>query len=74
MSKLHFLKACTQIPDSTKNQLKSLQSVSSRASGGKEYWAEGMRVLGIVEDKGILRFASNSTSQSATQKSDKSTE
>jgi hypothetical protein len=57
MSKLHFLKSCNFIPENTKNQLKSLQSISSRASGGKEYWAEGLRVLGIVEDdRGFLRF------------------
>ena len=61
MSKIHFLQACTLVPEHTKNQLKSLQSVSSRASGGKEYWAEGLRVLGIIEEGGILRFASNST-------------
>jgi hypothetical protein len=61
MSKIHFLQACTLVPEHTKNQLKSLQSVSSRASGGKEYWAEGLRVLGIVEEGGMLRFASNST-------------
>jgi hypothetical protein len=61
MSKIHFLQACTLVPEHTKNQLKSLQSVSSRASGGKEYWAEGLRVLGIVEEGGMLRFASNCT-------------
>jgi hypothetical protein len=61
MSKIHFLQACTLVPEHTKNQLKSLQSASSRASGGKEYWAEGLRVLGIVEEGGMLRFASNST-------------
>ncbi len=65
MSKLHFLKACTLIPENTKNQLKSLQSVSSRASGGKEYWAEGLRVLGIVEDGGMLRFASSTPAPSS---------
>jgi hypothetical protein len=47
----------TLIPESTRNQLKALQSASSRASGGKEYWAEGLRVLGIVEEsRGFLRF------------------
>lgn len=71
MSKLHFLKACKMIPESTKSQLKSLQSVSSRASGGKEYWAEGLRVLGIVEEGGMLRFASSSSSSSSTQRSNK---
>jgi len=63
MSKLHFLKACSLIPENTRNQLKSLQSVSSRASGGKEYWAEGLRVLGIVEEDGVLRFSSASSTK-----------
>jgi len=69
MSKLHFMKACTLIPESTKGHLLSLQSVSSRASGGKEYWAEGLRVLGVVEDGGVLRFAPNTpaSSSSSTQ-------
>ena len=58
MAKLHFMKACTLIPENTKRQLISLQTGSSRASG-KEYWADGLRVLGIVEHKGILRFKSN---------------
>lgn len=57
MSKLHLTKACNQIPENVKSQLKNLQSVSNRASGGKEYWAEGLRVLGVVEDpRGFLRF------------------
>ncbi|KAG7368922.1 hypothetical protein IV203_031665 [Nitzschia inconspicua] len=64
MSKLHFLKSCNYIPESTKTQLKSLQSQSSRASGGKEYWAEGLRVLGVVEDKrGFLKFQGRSAKQ-----------
>eukprot|EP00536_Pseudo-nitzschia_multiseries_P014022 jgi/Psemu1/213554/e_gw1.648.3.1 len=64
MSKLHFMKACTLIPENTKSQLISLQSVSSRASGGKEYWAEGLRVLGLVEVGGVLRFSSNPSTPS----------
>ncbi|KAG7348232.1 hypothetical protein IV203_016937 [Nitzschia inconspicua] len=64
MSKLHFLKSCNYIPESTKTQLKSLQSQSSRASGGKEYWAEGLRVLGVVEDtRGFLKFQGRSAKQ-----------
>lgn len=52
-----FFVDSTLIPEGTRAQLKTLQSVSSRASGGKEYWAEGLRVLGIVEeDRGFLRF------------------
>jgi hypothetical protein len=26
----------------------------TRASGGKEYWAEGLRVLGVIEQDGIV--------------------
>jgi hypothetical protein len=66
MSTLHLLKSCTLIPENTKNQLKSLQNLSSRASGGKEYWAEGLRVLGVVEDeRGFLRFQSKANSSSS---------
>lgn len=61
MAKLHFLKSCTLIPEDSRNKLKSLQSASSRASGGKEYWAEGLRVLGVIEDeRGFLKFRSGS--------------
>jgi hypothetical protein len=63
MAKLHFLKSCTLIPETTKHKLKSLQSASSRASGGKEYWAEGLTVLGVIEDeRGFLKFRSGSSS------------
>jgi hypothetical protein len=47
------------IPESTRNQLRTFQCLSSRASGGKDYWAEGLRVLGVVEDeRGFLKFES----------------
>jgi hypothetical protein len=56
----------TLIPESTRGQLKALQSVSSRASGGKEYWAEGLRVLGIVEEsRGFLRFQTKEERESS---------
>ncbi|KAL3925811.1 MAG: hypothetical protein SGILL_000159 [Bacillariaceae sp.] len=67
MCKLHFLKSCSLIPPSTKSQLQALQSLTTRASGGKEYWAEGLRVLGVVEDvRGFLKFQDRKSSSSST--------
>lgn len=59
MSKLHLCKTCHKIPEDTQRMLIKLQKVNNRASGGKEYWAEGLRVLGICEDGNILRFQPN---------------
>ena len=56
MSKLHLCKTCHKIPEETQKKLIKLQKVNNRASGGKEYWAEGLRVLGIYEDGSVLRF------------------
>eukprot|EP00980_Cylindrotheca_fusiformis_P029860 scaffold23975_cov132-Cylindrotheca_fusiformis.AAC.1 len=41
---------------SIKKRLFKLQNSHTRASGGKEYWAEGLRVLGVVERDGVLKF------------------
>jgi hypothetical protein len=59
MSKLHLCKTCHKIPEDTQRMLIKLQKVNNRASGGKEYWAEGLRVLGTCEDGNILRFQPN---------------
>jgi hypothetical protein len=57
MAKLHFTKKCHMIPEDTQHQLIKLQKKTNRASGGKEYWAEGIRVLGVYEDdNGVMRF------------------
>jgi hypothetical protein len=56
MSKLHLCKNCTQVPEEIKRKLAKLQTSHTRASGGKEYWSEGLRVLGVVEVGGILKF------------------
>jgi hypothetical protein len=59
MSKLHLCKTCHKIPEDSQRMLIKLHKVNNRASGGKEYWAEGLRVLGICEDGNILRFQPN---------------
>lgn len=57
MAKHHFAKTCTMIPEHVKARLIWLRSDHRRASGGgKEYWSEGLRVLGIYEDGNALRF------------------
>jgi hypothetical protein len=58
MSKVHLCDRCHKIPEDLKKKLTVLQKAckGNRASGGKEYWAEGLRVLGVYEDNGILRF------------------
>lgn len=56
MSKLHLCKNCHKVPAHIKQKLFELQKNHTRASGGKEYWAEGLRVLGVVELDGVLKF------------------
>ncbi|KAL3937654.1 MAG: hypothetical protein SGBAC_007284 [Bacillariaceae sp.] len=60
MSKLHLIKQCHKVPPHIKNKLVHLQKSHTRASGGKEYWAEGLRVLGVIEIDGMLTFKSSS--------------
>jgi 3-dehydroquinate dehydratase len=57
MAKVHFFgNKCTQMPDATKEQLLALQRTNKRASGGKEYWVDGLKVHGVYEDGKALRF------------------
>jgi hypothetical protein len=57
MAKVHYFgNKCTQIPASTKEQLIALQRTNKRASGGKEYWVDGLKVHGVYEDGKALRF------------------
>lgn len=57
MSKLHFCRTCKLIPKDLQQHLDHLQKVNRRASGGKEYWAEGLRVLGVYEDGHGMRYS-----------------
>jgi hypothetical protein len=56
MSKVHLTERCRRIPNIIKQRLISLHSVNRRASGGKPYWVDGIRQLGVYEDGPILRF------------------
>jgi hypothetical protein len=52
----HLCEHCQHVPDDVRDQLQKLRERKSSAGGGKKYWAEGVRVLGVYEDKDVLRF------------------
>ena len=56
MSKNHFSLHCGSIPEKVKLELLRLKDGKRRASGGKQYWSEAARALGVFEDKYGLRF------------------
>ena len=56
MAKNHLCKHCKLIPSNTKEQLLELRDSKRRAAGGKAYWADSARVLGVYEPQNGLRF------------------
>jgi hypothetical protein len=53
----HLGTHCRQIPAAIRDQLTQLRERKSSAGGGKQYWADGVRVLGVLEGRDGLRFA-----------------
>ena len=56
MASAHLCNHCQLIPDALRQELIILRDRKSSAGGGKQYWADGVRVLGVVETNDILRF------------------
>ena len=56
MSKNHLSHHCTSMPDPLKQRLLDLKESKRRAGGGKQYWSEAARALGVYEDQYGLRF------------------
>jgi hypothetical protein len=56
LTKIHLCSGCSRVPESLKKKLLDLSKVNKRASGGKRYWNERVRELGIYEDGKELRF------------------
>jgi hypothetical protein len=56
MAKNHLCRHCRLIPESNRGKLINLRDCKRRAAGGKKYWAEGARVLGVVQSNDGLRF------------------
>ena len=61
MAGSHLCTSCQQIPSSLKEELKRLRSRKDNASGGKQYWADGCRALGLYEVERGLRLKRNDT-------------
>jgi hypothetical protein len=60
MAKNHLCKHCRLIPQDVRENLTGLRDCKRRAAGGKKYWAEGAKVLGVYQCDDGLRFK-NST-------------
>jgi hypothetical protein len=56
MSKVHLCERCHRIPREVQDKLKALRGDNQRAVGGKHYWADGVRALGVYEDGRVLRL------------------
>lgn len=63
MSKVHLCERCYRIPRDVRRQLIVLRSDCRRAIGGKEYWSENIRALGVYVDEGILRVKKPATKE-----------
>jgi hypothetical protein len=57
MASWHFCARCPLISDALRLELIVLRERKSTAGGGKHYWGDAIRTLGVVEDGDILRFA-----------------
>jgi hypothetical protein len=68
MAKNHLCEHCRLIPADVKNQLLGLRDCKRRAGGGKTYWAEGARVLGVHETRNGLRFRNSKTGMEQAKK------
>jgi hypothetical protein len=63
MAGSHLCQSCQHIPLSLKNELKKLRERRDNASGGKQYWADGCRALGLYEDDNCLRLRRSQNQQ-----------
>jgi hypothetical protein len=61
MANSHLLKNCNSIPRDIREDLIRLREIrkahKSGAGGGRDYWANGLRVQGVVEFDRRLRFS-----------------
>jgi hypothetical protein len=59
MAITHLCTSCPKIIPSIKDELNTLRLRRDNANGGKQYWADGCRAIGIIEtEQHGLRFAS----------------
>jgi hypothetical protein len=56
LSAFHLCENCSHVPEPIRKKILLLRERKSPAGGGKRYWGEGVRCLGVVEDRSGLRF------------------
>jgi hypothetical protein len=56
LTKIHLCQGCNRVPENLRKKLTELSKVNKRASGGKRYWNERVRELGVYEDGKGIRF------------------
>jgi hypothetical protein len=56
LSTFHLCDNCKYVPDHVRKKILLLRERKSPAGGGKRYWGEGVRCLGVVEDESGLHF------------------
>jgi hypothetical protein len=56
MASSHLCEHCQHVPPEARAELLKLRDRKSSAGGGKKYWADGVRILGVFEDEDGLRY------------------
>jgi hypothetical protein len=57
MASSHLCESCQCMPPNLKNDLRILRERRDTASGGKQYWADAARAMGLEEtEEGVLRL------------------
>jgi hypothetical protein len=73
MATNHLQEHCSRIPAAVKKDLERLRERRDTASGGKQYWADASRAVGLVEDGDCLRFGMPEETTNASHESDPDT-
>lgn len=69
MATNHLQEHCSRIPATVRSELGRLRERRDTASGGKQYWVDACRAVGLVEDEDCLRFGMMEEITKATHKS-----
>jgi hypothetical protein len=67
MASSHLCESCQCINETLKRELRTLRERRDTASGGKQYWADGARALGLFEAEDGLRINREQQTQSMSQ-------
>jgi len=65
MATTHLATSCLCIPGSARHELEILHKRRDTAAGGKTFWAEACRKMGMTEDDDGIRFVSDEAMERA---------